>query len=97
LHTRECLLRLSSEGQILPCIKAKTVDIMPVAAVNKDVKLKQYDAPQQLPSKFIEQARKAHTEAVEAGEAPPGPFSVVDLLAQHSQSRKTVNKKKGQS
>lgn len=58
LNTRECLIRLSDQGKILPCIKAKTIDIVDVASSNKNIKLEAYKHKQQLPSKFVEQAKQ---------------------------------------
>lgn len=53
LDARECFLRLSNEGKILPCVKARTLDV--VAASNlKNVELKAYKPAQQLPTKFVE-------------------------------------------
>lgn len=54
LNTRECYLRLSSEGQILPCVKAKTLDVVSAGPV-KDVKLETY-AQEALPERFVEGA-----------------------------------------
>jgi hypothetical protein len=56
LNSRECFLRLSSEGNVLPCIKARTLDITGAPAIPKDVKLEAYSAAMQLPSKFVESA-----------------------------------------
>ena len=63
LHPRECLLRLSSDGQILPCVKARTMDFRPFVA-RKDVELQAY-ATTELPSKFHEavQAQTSHAAA----------------------------------
>lgn len=52
LNTRECLLRLSVDGQILPGIKAKTMEFKGSSRVRK-VELKEYKATE-LPSKFQE-------------------------------------------
>ncbi|HUP26285.1 MAG TPA: DUF87 domain-containing protein [Candidatus Limnocylindrales bacterium] len=55
LNARECFLRLSNDGQILPCIKARTVDAdhdVPTGTVQE---LRTYDQPgPQMPAKFIE-------------------------------------------
>jgi len=59
LNSRECFLRLSSEGQMLPCIKARTLDIVGAGAPKADIKLKAYDQPHQLPTKFDEKAAVA--------------------------------------
>lgn len=58
LNTRECFLRLSSDGQILPCIKARTLDAdrADTPADNRTT-LQNYTQPiQQMPSKWIEAA-----------------------------------------
>lgn len=55
LHPRECLVRVVAGGQVVPCIKARTVDapnpITPIHAGNLST-VKQTKAP--LPSKFEE-------------------------------------------
>lgn len=51
LHPRECLVRLLSNGQVAPAIKARTVDA-PAAAASKPPALKR--AEQILPEKFVE-------------------------------------------
>jgi hypothetical protein len=58
LHPREVFLRLSSEGKLLPCVKARTLDVT-VAPVVKDVKLQRYEQEKQMPSKFVEGAQAA--------------------------------------
>lgn len=52
LNSRECLLRLSVDGQILPCVKARTVDF---ASPSKraETQLTEYDQPI-VPTKFQE-------------------------------------------
>ena len=56
LNSRECFLRLSSDGQMLPCVKARTLDAVVAPKIDSG-ELKSYDQ-QQLPNKFIEQAEK---------------------------------------
>lgn len=59
LNVRECFLRLSYEGQILPCMKARTVDVVlrsgqaahPVPAAAFEA----YDQTIEMPTKFVEQ------------------------------------------
>lgn len=53
LHPRECLVRLLSNGQVAPAIKARTVDA-PAALAPKSGDLKR--AKQILPEKFVEGA-----------------------------------------
>lgn len=55
LHPRECFLRLSAGGQILPCVKARTLDVTVAPVVNHNVELKTYEQKQELPARFVEQ------------------------------------------
>lgn len=57
LNTRECFLRLSNDGQILPCVKARTLDAgdRSNVAANPNTNLHAYTQPvQQMPSKWVE-------------------------------------------
>ena len=61
LHPRECLVRVVSNGQICPCVKARTVDA-PTESVSHRAK-----APglkQQLPEKFVEGAQVPEQEII---------------------------------
>lgn len=55
LHARECLLRLSVDGQLLPGVKAKTMEFEGTPRP-RAVELKAYAATE-LPSKFQESVR----------------------------------------
>ena len=108
LHPRECFLRLSSGGQLLPCIKARTLDVTAAPLTAQAVELKTYDQPHELPTKFVEQQKKL--ESLEAAQptlvdpsvaatrpAPPVTsgrefINLQDLLASQSSSRKKVRK-----
>lgn len=63
LNSRECLLRLSSNGQIMPCIKVRTLDIATPEHAHETRNLMSYDLPPELPSKFIEHAEQARNHA----------------------------------
>mgnify|MGYP002376084853 FL=1 len=52
LHSRECLVRLSSDGQYLPCVKAKTVDFSGTGQA-QNVEMKKYTTTH-MPTKFQE-------------------------------------------
>jgi hypothetical protein len=54
LNVRECFLRLSGNGQILPCVKARTMDSIADTSIKPEIKLKAYDQPRGMPSKFVE-------------------------------------------
>ena len=53
LHARECFLRLACDGQILPCVKARTLDHIATPHANKNIQLKAYTQTPQ-PKRFIE-------------------------------------------
>jgi len=55
LNIRECLVRLSAGGQILPCVKARTLDWLPAEQPIAAQSLAHYTQAQQLPTKFVEQ------------------------------------------
>lgn len=74
LNARECLLRLSSNGQLLPCVKARTIDFAP-PTVHHDVELKAYAEPI-IPTKFQEQIQ--HAESLNFHEQP-STYSAVDI------------------
>ena len=60
LHSRECLLRLSDQGRILPCIKARTVDVSQNFGAQGVEQLKMYKADKKpIPSKFRESTSTA--------------------------------------
>ena len=61
LNSRECLLRLSNDGQILPCVKARTVDFVPSNQnSNQPVELKAI-VENELPTKFQEKIEQQNT------------------------------------
>ena len=60
LNPRECLLRLSANGQLYPCVRARTVDAEFIAeASNKPAELKAYEGRIESPGKFVEKAEVA--------------------------------------
>lgn len=110
LHPRECLIRLLTNGQIAPAIKARTMDAPVVTGRSAHLKA----APQILPAKFVEDANHIKRRPIKfskelldkiakserAGQTqelykPPSRFGGIrDLLAMHSSSRSKVNNKK---
>lgn len=54
LNSRECLIRLSAGGQILPCVKARTLDVKTPTAKPQDISLAAYDQPREQLAKFVE-------------------------------------------
>ena len=70
LNVRECLIRLSAGGQLLPCLKARTLDWTPTH-VQASPSLAHYTQEAQLPSKFVEQPAVAvQAPQVQAQVAP---------------------------
>lgn len=82
LHARECLLRLENDGQILPCVKARTMDFVPAHAA-KNVSLKTYKTTE-LPSKFQEAVASQVSFTEQPSAAPENtksPVTMHDFLA----------------
>lgn len=76
LHPRECFLRLSAGGQLLPCVKARTLDVRPAVQTSKEVALKEYDAAQDMPAKFVESNQpqlQTIEQPIAAAASPPPP------------------------
>lgn len=71
LNVRECLLRVSGNGQIMPGVKARTLDVPPPQA-HQDVQLTMYkhDTTPELPEKFVEQPQAEKLEHL-PGMRPP--------------------------
>lgn len=93
LNARECLLRLSSEGQILPGIKARTMDFNGSAKI-KTGALKEY-AGSHLPSKFQEAVQAQNTfsgaQKQPSENEQPRPRSASDMPAGSEPARKNVS------
>ncbi|MEO6761041.1 MAG: DUF87 domain-containing protein [Candidatus Saccharimonadales bacterium] len=91
LNARECLLRLSSQGQILPCLKAQTLEYSVAPSFDKQAHLAAYTLPPQLPSKFVEQiVVPTPAEAATVGVAPGGYMSLKDILESQSTGKKKL-------
>lgn len=101
LNTRECLLRLSSDGQIIPGIKARTMDYE--SAVSREgIELKTYDKPAQaMPVKFDEHAVVGQPAVKHVSVQPnaqsawtPGKaMTLTDFLSSQSSSPDKVKRK----
>jgi hypothetical protein len=83
LNNRECFLRLSSGGQILPCVKAYTVDASgnttnPLAT---DTELTSYtqQPAQQLPSRFVEQTQPVAPPTIDQKQSESPAIAIVPL------------------
>jgi hypothetical protein len=71
LNPRECLLRLSANGQLYPCVKAKTVDATFASNQPKsEVKLKEYQGRIESPGKFVEKAQDAPLQSTQPLDRP---------------------------
>ena len=87
LNNRECLLRLSADGQVLPCVRAKTIEFQGKGAT-KNVKLESYVSTH-LPSKFQEavEAQGAFSEKPDSS----GPTSEPVPTATTQEARQSVS------
>lgn len=103
LNLRECFVRVSANGQIMPCFKARTVDA-PVSERMLPVELK--PVAQRLPEKFVDRdsspvqfSPKFHRMMDEQkGQSSKFTFtSIRDMIAEQSSSRKKVNTHKDKS
>lgn len=73
LHPRECFLRLSAGGQLLPCVKARTLDVTAAPVVDANVELKEYKQAHEMPQKFVERQKeiqKLEQQATHEAEKP---------------------------
>lgn len=93
LHPRECLIRVLANGQVVPAIKGRTVDVAHATPAQK-AELESYkQAPAALPTKFQEgQAKAAPLPTMQSAPAPAGVFNLSELLAQQSSSRDKIKK-----
>jgi hypothetical protein len=85
LHPRECLVRVLAKGQVVPSIKARTMDApnsIPAAGTDPD-KLKDYkQAPVSLPAKFKEGAQAPAPSLTDTpGVSPSTPPSTPPITA----------------
>ena len=94
LNARECIVRLSRDGQILPALKARTVTYTPAPYVVK-AELKVYDQPR-VPVKFSEHRATVRQNLPGSGEgtSPRQPVNLLEFLASQSSSRKKLSKEK---
>ena len=83
LNNRECLLRLSVDGQILPCVKATTMDFTGSPELD-NTPLKVY-AEQHIPTKFQEKITAQHAVLADSpqsvGIIAPNAQSMSDFIA----------------
>jgi hypothetical protein len=96
LHPRECLVRVASNGQISPCIKARTVDIGGLIRHHKN---NSYISHKILPNKFVENsepiAQSINQPDIQFNKipAPPAQFSsIYDLITMSTPPK--INAKK---
>lgn len=60
LHPRECLVRVLANGQVVPAVKARTLDAPVSAPVKSQDKLINYSQPKKLPHKFSVQTAQSN-------------------------------------
>lgn len=109
LHPRECMLRLSANGKLTPCVKARTLDAPTFTNQIGWTRphLHAYTQAAHMPAKFDEakaeidikgvtiatanSANMSAADVISAGAEAP---NLMQLLAEHSSSRKKVRKEK---
>ncbi len=92
LNTRECIVRLSSEGQLLSALKAQTITFTPAPFV-APIELKTYDKPR-IPVKFSEHQAIAVKQLSNHKSNAKQPVNLVEFLMSQSSSRKVLKKEK---
>lgn len=100
LNSRECLLRLTSDGQIIPGIKARTMDYEPQIS-RGDKELKSYESPvHAMPVKFDEHVRVVKPQAqqvtLQSTKTPSSARTMTlnEFLSSQSSSPDKVKRKK---
>lgn len=93
LDARECVVRVSSQGKILPAFRARTLDFEPISHVDSSQRLQSYNQ-QQLPQKFVEQQEITMPEAIMA--EPSMPDNLMSILSRQSSQRNSVGGKKNE-
>lgn len=69
LHPRECLIRLSADGKLNPCLKARTADLVTDHSVAHPHDLTHYPQEQiDLPAKFVEDTARPTPKSLEPTE-----------------------------
>lgn len=97
LHPRECLIRLSGNGQLNPALKARTVEA-PAQQAKAKTSLTHY-TEKHLPAKFTEAPKVPPNLETDQPSASSEPLSfrglsLSEILAGQSSSRKKINKRK---
>lgn len=99
LNPRECLVRLAANGQIVPCVKVRTVDAKfmatPLAQAQELVPVK----PKVMPAKFVETGNLTDAQETDKANSQSGAtdqdmINLSVLLSEHSSSRFKVNPRK---
>ncbi len=86
LNSRECLVRLSSGGQILPCIKVRTLDASPSVVTVATSSLKSYKTVSEMPTKFKEKsAEQLAGTPLQSATAPAPAFNPIPQVALSTQ------------
>jgi hypothetical protein len=88
LNARECLLRLSVDDQILPCVKARTLDFAG-HKTRADIELKPV-TEQHLPTKFQEKIAEQSQFAANSSKLTPDDGAILKSLAQTDRAHQVV-------
>lgn len=73
LHPRECLVRVLANGQVVPCIKARTVDVPHANAPTAKAQDLETYKKAKLPTKFDENAARPAPQQITMDPAPAAP------------------------
>ena len=80
LNSRECLVRMSSSGNILPCIKAKTIDYINPTHTHSSQQLNEFKHAD-MPTKFQEHMSSIITNNEPVGYTPLAPVANAQPVA----------------
>ncbi len=99
LNPRECLVRLAANGQIIPCVKARTVDANFLATPLQHGTADLIPVEQKaVPTKFVERASETEQKTEGQVSEEPKPeeefLNLSTILSEHSSSRFKVNRRK---
>lgn len=109
LHPRECLVRILANGQVVPAVKARTLDAPKIehGRASQETELRAYPSSKTtLPEKFRENTYAAppqsvnqpattakETQTTTSSNEHSAAFNLSDLLTQHSSSRLKIKRK----
>lgn len=74
LNPRECIFRVELNGQYLPCVKGKTLDVIQPKARSEDIKIKFTNKPEaKLPERFVYDQQRDPDHLTKLNHVAPAP------------------------